>query len=339
METVAQPPADAELDFLTHWGDEDSRPRIKRAAILSIAAHAAAILALTLIPAGGEAPKPPEQAQIITPLIEPPTVLTQKAPNTAKVTREFEAAEVQPRPRIRIPATPPRPRPAVIPQAPPPRPQAAPLPEAPKVQAAIRPPADLPQMPAPPPPQIQATEHKPVFESPAPAVEVPPGQNRLPLPDTSVAGAVRSAIRSSGSGGGMVIGDPNLGGPGGGGPGLNLPPSPASRPSNIQLLSDPMGVDFRPYLTQILTIVRRNWFSVMPQSAKLGLSGRVGVLFAIAKSGTVTKANFASQSGARALDQAAIAAISMSNPFPPLPGEFNGDRIVLQFNFAYNIPK
>jgi TonB family protein len=189
------------------------------------------------------------------------------------------------------------------------------------------------------PPQIQATEQKPVFETPSAPPVVAPGQSRLPIPDTSVAGAVRQAIRSGGSGTGMVVGDPSVGGPGGAGAGLNLPPSPASRPSNIQLLSDPLGVDFRPYLTQILTIVRRNWFSVMPESAKLGLSGRVGVLFAIAKSGNVTKANFASQSGARALDQAAIAAISMSNPFPPLPGEFKGDRIVLQFNFAYNIPK
>jgi TonB family protein len=100
-----------------------------------------------------------------------------------------------------------------------------------------------------------------------------------------------------------------------------------------------MGVDFAPYLTRILTIVRRNWFSVMPESAKLGLTGNVGVLFSISKSGTVTKANFAAQSGARALDQAAIAAISMSNPFPPLPTEFRGERIVLQFNFAYNVVK
>ena len=47
----------------------------------------------------------------------------------------------------------------------------------------------------------------------------------------------------------------------------------------------------------------------------------------------------ASPSGADALDRAAIAAISASNPFPPLPAEFKGDRVVLQFNFAYNMPR
>ena len=30
---------------------------------------------------------------------------------------------------------------------------------------------------------------------------------------------------------------------------------------------------------------------------------------------------------------------SNENPFPPLPAEFKGDRVVLQLNFAYNVPK
>jgi len=46
-----------------------------------------------------------------------------------------------------------------------------------------------------------------------------------------------------------------------------------------------------------------------------------------------------SQSGTEALDRAAVAGISASNPFPPLPTEFKGNEIRLQFNFAYNIPR
>jgi len=34
-----------------------------------------------------------------------------------------------------------------------------------------------------------------------------------------------------------------------------------------------------------------------------------------------------------------VAAISASNPFPPLPAQFKGGRVVLQLNFAYNLPK
>jgi outer membrane biosynthesis protein TonB len=44
-------------------------------------------------------------------------------------------------------------------------------------------------------------------------------------------------------------------------------------------------------------------------------------------------------SGTDALDRAAVAGVSASNPFPPLPAEYKGDRIVLQFNFAYNMPR
>jgi TonB family protein len=136
-----------------------------------------------------------------------------------------------------------------------------------------------------------------------------------------------------------MVGDPGAAGLGGYGPGINQPPSPGVQGSALELKSDPMGVDFRPYLIQILAAVRRNWMSVMPQSVSLGQRGKVALLFAIDRNGVVTKVNYAEQSGAKALDQAAISAISMSNPFPPLPSEFKGDRIVLQFNFAYNMPK
>jgi len=37
------------------------------------------------------------------------------------------------------------------------------------------------------------------------------------------------------------------------------------------------------------------------------------------------------------LDLGAVAAISASNPFPPLPREFSGSEIRLQFVFLYNM--
>jgi TonB family protein len=59
----------------------------------------------------------------------------------------------------------------------------------------------------------------------------------------------------------------------------------------------------------------------------------------VAKQGGVVKVVFASESGAKALDQSAVAAISASNPLPPLPTGFKGDRIVLQLTFLYNMPR
>ena len=118
-----------------------------------------------------------------------------------------------------------------------------------------------------------------------------------------------------------------------------MPPSPGRQASNLELLSDPMGVDFRPYLIKILAAVRRNWFAVMPESAKWGRQGRVTIQFAIARNGAVPKLVIVGHSGTDSLDRAAVAGISASNPFPPLPTEFRGERVLLQFNFLYNAPR
>ena len=100
-----------------------------------------------------------------------------------------------------------------------------------------------------------------------------------------------------------------------------------------------MGVDFRPYLLQALAAVRRNWFAVYPEAARLGQRGQVVLQFSIIRQGTVTKVIYTTESGSRALDQAAVAAVSASNPLPPLPVEFKGDRIILQMTFLYNMPR
>ena len=346
METVAQPPADAdaELNLLTDWGDQYSQGRTRKAAVGSVLFHIVLILTLSVLPGDWfKNPPPPQEVhRTITPLIEPLTELTQKAPNKSKVTKEFNATEVEPKPRIQIPSAPPsttRPRAqrqAGIPGPPAPKPEPAkPLPEPPKVEAAVKAP-ELPQSPvtAPtPPPQIQTSENPFITPNAAPT-----GPAKAAPPNASVSDAIRQLARGGGSGGGITVGDPEAAGVGGHGSGINLPPSPGSQASNIQLLSDPLGVDFRSYLTRVLASVKLHWLAVLPESARMGRQGKVAIQFSIIRSGRVGKLVIASASGADALDRAAVAGISASDPFPPLPTEFKGDRIVLQFNFAYNIP-
>jgi hypothetical protein len=113
------------------------------------------------------------------------------------------------------------------------------------------------------------------------------------------------------------------------------PPAPKAQGSALELISDPMGVDFRPYLTQILATIRRNWFAATPGDLN-GLE-KVSLLFSIARDGGIVKVTWGSQSGADSLDRAAVAALAASNPFPPLPTEFKGDRIVLRLNFTYGM--
>jgi TonB family protein len=155
------------------------------------------------------------------------------------------------------------------------------------------------------------------------------------MPKTSVEDAIKSVARGAGGQGGIVVGDldqiPSPPDP------LHRSPSPARTQSQLELVSDPMGVDFKPYLIRVLATVRRNWFAVIPESARMGRRGRVTLQFSVDRSGKVPKLVIAMPSGAEALDRAAVAGISASVPFPPLPNEFKGTQVVLQLSFQYNM--
>ena len=62
-------------------------------------------------------------------------------------------------------------------------------------------------------------------------------------------------------------------------------PVPGKLGSSLELQSDPMGVDFKPYLIRVLSAVKRNWLAVVPESARLGRRGKVVIQFAISKDG------------------------------------------------------
>lgn len=339
METLVHSPVEdpPELNLLTDW--EQDRGRVRRAGTLSVLAHVAAVVALILMPRSVIAPLRRAAAQI-TPLIEPPTELTQKPPNKGPVAKEVTVEALQPRPHIQIPPSPPSTtRPAAQINSPP-QPPPAPLPEPPRLAAGnrdVQAPVGPPVIPAMPP-QIQEQEKpKLAFETPT----APPpsgGVGTITRPDTSVAGAIRDITRG-GVQGGLAVGDDTSDvGIGGIGGGLNLPPSPGRAASQLELLSDTKGVDFRPYLIQVLSAVRRNWFAVYPESARMGLRGKVEAEFVISKDGSIPKLVLVLHS-TPALERAAVAGIDASHPFPPFPKEFSGDRIVLKLTFLYNIPR
>jgi TonB family protein len=185
---------------------------------------------------------------------------------------------------------------------------------------------------APPPATVQ--QPKLVLESPQPPPSIGQGTGQIKSPGGGVQEAIRELAHSGSSA--KSVGDETsdqvI-------PDFNPTPSPTRPKSSLELLSDPKGVDFKPYLLQVLQNVRRNWFAVMPESARLGERGRVVLQFAIAKDGKITKVIFSTESGAKVLDRAAVAALSASDPLPQLPPEFKGDRVVLQFTFLYNAPR
>ncbi|HVW11947.1 MAG TPA: TonB family protein [Bryobacteraceae bacterium] len=301
----------------------------------SAAFHLVAITALFLLKSEPSQPPPPER-------IEPshivhlfvPKDLTQKAPNKGALSKMLVLPPSAASPKLTAPAPPKVAEKAPpLPPAPPP-PQPKPVVQPPTAAApnpgeiARNQPAGgtLPpvMLPKPDAPKIVVDDSPSLHPAPRPGLNLPPN----PTED-----AIRN-MQSGGAPAGNRVGDSDLtvGG------GVRLPPS-AARVSNFQLKSDPMGVDFSAYLQQVLAAVKLNWSAVFPTAARLGQRGIVSIEFAVAKDGTVAKIVFESQSGARALDNASVAAISASNPLPPLPKEFKGDRIVLDMSFMYNIPR
>jgi TonB family protein len=351
-----------ELRLLLEQHRTLEQPRFTTGLAGTLAVHALlAVLALTVpmpAPPRVEAPRIVADLQR-TPLVAPPRQLTQRDPNTGRISQEVNLPGLLARRSpVPLPPSPPAPtRPAAprtvdTPPAPavePPKPQ--PLPEPPKIDppANVDVAANLNKPPAgsePAPPRIEPVEKPPAkpklaFES-VDAQSVSGagrasagGRSILETPrPASVEDAAREMARRGG--GGLAVGDI---GAGAGGLGEALSGSSGVRQaSSLELLSDPAGVDFKPYLIQILSTIRRNWLAVLPESARLGRRGKVQIQFAVDRTGAIPKLVIAQPSGTEAFDRAAVAGISASNPLPPLPREFRGEQVRLQFTFLYNIP-
>jgi TonB family protein len=106
-----------------------------------------------------------------------------------------------------------------------------------------------------------------------------------------------------------------------------------------EILTDTMGVDFGPYMTRIVQIVKQNWYTLMPPSVYPPIlkQGKLALEFQIMKDGTVQGLLRDTTSGDVALDRAAMASITASTPFPPLPKEFPGKLLGLRFYYFYNL--
>ena len=346
VEVSTAPTVEPELHLLTEWRDEDRGKRALWAATGAVTFHIflyfAAIALNSLIPVPVPRTETDDLRKAVR-LVLPPDVVTQKAPNKTKAAKELALENLIARPEVKsapkLFTPPPAPTPAAARPAPPP------VLEAPKVNIAQAPPpllGNAPAAPEPPPvkaPQIQAEEKpKLAFETPGMQTSRPAGTGRIEAPKSGIESAMHSAARPGT--GGVTVGDAGVDSDTPSGIG-QMPGQPGSAPrqaSSLELMSDPMGVDFKPYLIRVLAAVRRNWFAVIPESARYGRRGKVVIQFAISRTGSVPKLVIVTPSGTEAFDRAAVAGVSASNPFPPLPPEFRGDQIRLQLAFSYNLP-
>ena len=138
-------------------------------------------------------------------------------------------------------------------------------------------------------------------------------------------GAPRPSLSPSTGGGSGTLGRTgsrggtgNIGNPGGGGgaPGIDA-------------LREP---DFGPYMRELQRRIKMNW-----DPPKGNESKRVVLLFKIAKDGRLLSCRVSKSSGLPSADQAALKAVELTAPFRPLPGDFKGQSIDIQFTFDYNV--
>jgi TonB family protein len=301
------------LDLLPQWREPVSTARILRAGLGSLGVHAAVVALFLILPS----PSTDYRGQLLTvdlrravPLVAPKlTELTQKDPNKDKVTNQLDArSALPPLPKARTFRPP-------APAGPVSEPAAGALPEPPQIQAA----AAVPDLPGVPPSIPKSVENpKVVFENVGTPEHVDAQPGAIPTPRASVSDLARIGTRPGG-GGGAASGDDG---------------GAAAVP---QLLSDPQGVDFKPYLLQVRSLVLRRWLTVVPENARRGQRGQVVIHFVIDRRGGVPKLVIATPSGIASFDRAAVAGIQAALPLPPLPPAFKGDEIRLQMAFSYNL--
>jgi TonB family protein len=180
------------------------------------------------------------------------------------------------------------------------------------------------QQPAPQQPQQNPNTTAKLENPPQPA----PAPNRNVFASRgSASSTIQQAARAAAEGQGQ-------GGEFGAGP---ISPN-ATNFGAVDVLSDTMGVDFGPYLARVVEDVRRNWYNLIPEEARSPLykQGDLAIEFVILKNGSVDGMGLRKTSGDTALDRGAWGGITASNPFPPLPKEFNGPYLRLRFRFYYN---
>ena len=135
-----------------------------------------------------------------------------------------------------------------------------------------------------------------------------------PRPSLSPSAGGGSGQLSRGTGGGTG----NVGNPGGGGgaPGIDA-------------LREP---DFGPYMRELQRRIKLNW-----DPPKGNESKTVVLLFKIARDGRLLSCRVNRSSGLPSADQAALKAVELTAPFRPLPADFKGQSIDIQFTFDYRV--
>jgi TonB family protein len=96
---------------------------------------------------------------------------------------------------------------------------------------------------------------------------------------------------------------------------------------------DTKGVEFGPWIRRFIAQVKRNWF--IPYAA-MSAKGHTVITFNVHKDGSITDITVQGPSAVDAFNNAAVGALSGSNPTQSLPPEYPSDKAFFTVTFFYN---
>ena len=222
------------------------------------------------------------------------------------------------------PVTPPaspsevRERPPSPPARPPAPARAAEAPRAPAPRATPpAPPAAVAKAEPTPEPMVKTPEPRPTAPD-SQSSQTAPSQPAAPAaPQVAVARPLDSMRRQPGGGGGLT---------GGGRGGVEGEPIPLDTPEP----------KYQDYFNKIRERIKANW--VYPrQAGERGIEGELLIEFHIAKDGRVAYIELRHSSGTAILDDAALTAVKLAQPFPPVPDEIAKQTLAINGQFKYQI--
>lgn len=215
----------------------------------------------------------------------------------------------------------------------------------PKQHRAVTP---SPTPPAPPSPQPKASAPKPSIPVPRHFnVPVPPSRGikapRVATPGSGSHSSRSSSSSSSSSNSGPSSSSPVMGTGSGSshsysrrsgsssGSGSAGNPGPGN-PNGDDGIDAMKEADFGPYMTELKRRIKRNWEPPRGNESK-----RVVVMFVVGKDGRLISQRIMRSSGNKETDRAAMSAVELTAPFKPLPPEYRGKDVDIQFTFDYNV--
>jgi protein TonB len=161
--------------------------------------------------------------------------------------------------------------------------------------------------PSRPAPETQPSQATPSESAPAPSQS----------PQVAVARPPTSIWRQPGGGGGMQ---------GGGRGGVEGQPIPLDTPEP----------KYQDYFNKVRERIKANW--VYPrQAGERNIEGELVIEFHIAKDGRLEFIELRDSSGTRILDDAALTAVKLAQPFPPVPDDIAKHTLAINGQFRYQI--